>query len=184
MHALIKSPEKALLHTEENKMEFNELVRSDIVAEVIQAINRVRCRNVIDSNGNCDPVDVFLTLPAHFGSSQEMMIAIKSEMHNIHEVEWTVSKEDIKTLERTSFLESFILQLNVLLNESTFEVKLQDVLDALAINREQWRLNIKGHKSFDNVLDASDFGMEMRHRVDRRGKKLKTQEPWFFRKSK
>ncbi|MCK5847939.1 MAG: DEAD/DEAH box helicase family protein, partial [Caldisericia bacterium] len=179
MHALIKSPEMALLHTEENTMEFNELVRSDIVAEVIQAINRGLCRNVIDSDGNCEPTDVYLTLPAHYGSATEMMIAIKSEMHDIKEAEWTVAKEDNKTLVRTSFLESFILQLNVLLDSKAFDVKLQDVLDALSVDRKQWRDHIKGHKNFSSALDASEFGMEMRHRVDRRGKKLKTLEPWF-----
>jgi len=184
MHALIKSPELALLHTEENEMEFNELVRSDIVAEVIQAINRIRCRNVIDSDGNCEPTDVFLTLPAHFGSSTEMMVAIKSEMHNINEVKWSVAKEDIKTLERTSFMESFFLQLDVLLKDGVFDVKLTDVMEALHIDREQWRKLVQGHKNFESTLEESDFGMEMRHSVGSRGRKSKRPNmPWFFREN-
>lgn len=33
------------------------------IAEVVQAINRIRCRQVIDSEGNCPPVDVYILLP-------------------------------------------------------------------------------------------------------------------------
>jgi hypothetical protein len=182
IHALIKSPLESFKKSEENAMEFNELVRSDIVAEVIQAINRIRCRKVTDAKGNCDAADVYLTLPAHFGSAQEMMIAIKSEMHNIKIAEWEDFSEDAGTLKRTSFLESFILQLDVLLNDETFEIKLQDVLNALALNTKQWRDNIKGHKNFQAALAASGFLMEMRHSISRRGvRSKKPNTPWFFR---
>jgi hypothetical protein len=34
-----------------------------VVSDVAQAIGRTRCRKVIDEDGNCDPVDVFLFLP-------------------------------------------------------------------------------------------------------------------------
>jgi hypothetical protein len=35
-----------------------------IVVDVVQAINRVRCRCVIDKLGNCEPTDIFLWLPS------------------------------------------------------------------------------------------------------------------------
>src|SRR4029077_21232558 len=34
-----------------------------LTVEIVQAINRVRSRKVIDHLGNCSPVDVFLMLP-------------------------------------------------------------------------------------------------------------------------
>ena len=34
-----------------------------LVSDTIQAINRVRCRRVIDGQGNCSPTDAFLMLP-------------------------------------------------------------------------------------------------------------------------
>jgi len=112
-----------------------------------------------------------------------MMVAIKSEMHNIQEVEWTYTKENMKTLERTSFLESFIMQLDLLLNDKRFEVKLQDVLNALQLNKKQWTNNIKGHRLFNDALDNAGFIMEMRYSTDRRGRKSRTPHvPWFFRK--
>ncbi len=181
MHALIKSPLESFKESNKNSMEFNELVRSDIVSEVIQAINRIRCRNVIDDKGNCDTADVYLTLPIHPNSAQEMMIAIKSEMHNIKTAEWEDFKEDLKTRERGSFLESFIGMLDVMLNDKKLEVELSDVLNALQISTEQWRKNIRGNKYFENSLDNSDFLMEMRYKKKLRAKKPNT--PWFIRKS-
>ncbi len=37
--------------------------RGQVVADVVQAINRIRCRKVIDAEGNCPTADVFLLLP-------------------------------------------------------------------------------------------------------------------------
>jgi len=39
------------------------LVEGAVAVTIIQSINRVRCRRAIDGDGNCEPVDVFLTLP-------------------------------------------------------------------------------------------------------------------------
>jgi hypothetical protein len=40
-----------------------EMQRRQLAASVIQAVNRVRCRRVIDADGNCPPTDVFIVLP-------------------------------------------------------------------------------------------------------------------------
>ncbi len=40
-----------------------EMQRRQLTVSVIQAVNRVRCRRVIDADGNCPPTDVFIVLP-------------------------------------------------------------------------------------------------------------------------
>lgn len=40
-----------------------EMLRRQIAVSVIQAVNRVRCRRVIDTEGNCPVTDVFIVLP-------------------------------------------------------------------------------------------------------------------------
>jgi hypothetical protein len=40
-----------------------EMQRRQLTVSVIQAVNRVRCRRVIDADGNCRPTDVFIVLP-------------------------------------------------------------------------------------------------------------------------
>jgi hypothetical protein len=75
----------------------DKLKATDLASEVIQAINRVRCRKVIDENGNCDHTKVFLTLPS--GTIGEIILqSITSKMNNIVVKDWDI----ITTLERTS----------------------------------------------------------------------------------
>lgn len=39
-----------------------EMQRRQLAVSIIQAINRVRCRKVIDADGNCPPTDIFIVL--------------------------------------------------------------------------------------------------------------------------
>ena len=42
-----------------------ELQDARITATIVQAINRIRCRKVIDAEGNCPTAEAFITLPDH-----------------------------------------------------------------------------------------------------------------------
>ncbi|XHB98140.1 hypothetical protein ABWH97_07310 [Nitratireductor sp. ac15] len=58
-----------------------------IITSVVQAINRVRCRKVIDQHGNCAPTDIFIVLPK--GKRGDRYLArIKEEMPAINVVPW------------------------------------------------------------------------------------------------
>ena len=64
-----------------------ELINKNIAVATIQAINRVRCRRVIDSSGNCEPTDVFLFVPS--GARGDALVeAIKTEMPGIRVSKW------------------------------------------------------------------------------------------------
>lgn len=58
-----------------------------IVVDIVQAINRVRSRRVIDTQGNCEPVDVYLLLPKG-DRSREILKGIKKEMPGVKIVDW------------------------------------------------------------------------------------------------
>jgi hypothetical protein len=60
---------------------------SQITVDVIQAINRVRCRHVIDTSGNCEPVDVFVLVPDnHTGDA--IVAGLRRSMPGIKIVGW------------------------------------------------------------------------------------------------
>lgn len=63
------------------------LETGQIVVDIVQAINRIRSRRVIDSQGNCEPVDVFLLLPKG-DRSQEILKGITKEMPGVKIVDW------------------------------------------------------------------------------------------------
>ena len=63
------------------------LRHGQIITNVVQGINRVRCRKVIDTGGNCEETHVYLLLPS--GSlADEMLDSIQSLMPGIKVTEW------------------------------------------------------------------------------------------------
>jgi hypothetical protein len=56
--------------------------------EIIQAINRIRCRKVVDEQGGCDPADVFIVLPAD-KIGDAILTDIKADMPDINVVPWS-----------------------------------------------------------------------------------------------
>ena len=58
-----------------------------LTVSIIQAINRVRCRRVIDEAGNCPAADVFIVLPAN-ADGKSLLSNIRAEMQDIEVVDW------------------------------------------------------------------------------------------------
>lgn len=60
-----------------------------IALMIIQAINRVRCRRVVDTLGNCKPTNVWMILPPEYTElSQFILDAIDSDMPSIQRYVW------------------------------------------------------------------------------------------------
>ncbi|WP_316232853.1 hypothetical protein [Bradyrhizobium sp. SZCCHNPS2010] len=63
------------------------MVRRQLSASVIQAINRIRCRHVTDDHGGCPPADVFIVLPEG-GQGDDILAAIRREMPGLQVIDW------------------------------------------------------------------------------------------------
>ena len=70
-----------------------------LVVSVVQAINRIRCRRVVDADGNCNPADVYLLLPSG-RVGDDVLAGIKQEMPGINVADW--SYQDLKRKPRRS----------------------------------------------------------------------------------
>jgi hypothetical protein len=73
-----------------------EMQIKQMSVSLIQAINRIRCRRVIDQNGNCEPCDVFLVLPMN-DEGQALLFNIQSDMPNVRVVDWEYEVDGPKT---------------------------------------------------------------------------------------
>jgi hypothetical protein len=63
------------------------LITGQLVTDTIQAINRIRCRKVIDAQGNCPKADIYLLLPP--GNRAEVILSgIKTAMPGIQVKKW------------------------------------------------------------------------------------------------
>jgi hypothetical protein len=64
-----------------------KLMRGQLVSDIVQAIGRVRCRKVVDAEGNCRATDVFLKLPSG-ARGEELLRGIVDELPGVRVVEW------------------------------------------------------------------------------------------------
>lgn len=64
-----------------------EMQRRQLSVSIIQAVNRVRCRRVIDDHGNCPPTDVFIVLP-HRSDGEAILKHLREEMPGVVVVRW------------------------------------------------------------------------------------------------
>jgi hypothetical protein len=64
-----------------------QMVRRQLSASVIQAINRIRCRHVTDEYGGCEPADVFIVLPSG-DRGEDILAAVRREMPGLQVVDW------------------------------------------------------------------------------------------------
>lgn len=65
----------------------HSLMVGQLVVNIVQAINRVRCRRVIDTEGNCPPTNVYLLLP-NDETGAGVLEGIKREMPGINVASW------------------------------------------------------------------------------------------------
>ncbi len=66
------------------------LREGQMAADIVQAINRVRCRKVIDGHGRCDPVDIYLpvkSIDAQFDFLNKVYCTMKGI--KLHQKKWS-----------------------------------------------------------------------------------------------
>lgn len=61
--------------------------RGVLIADVVQAVNRIRCRRVIDTQGRCSPANIYLMLPEN-ETGEYVLDQLKLEMDGIKVKDW------------------------------------------------------------------------------------------------
>lgn len=181
-HTLSKGANVSFLDNETNKQEIDELTVSDLSAEVIQAINRIRCRKTIDADGNCEPCDVYLTLPINTYHLYMMKKFILDEMPSIKFADLNLSIGDDSKRERYSLVETFLNQLEYMCSKdgSGLGVKLEDIRYSLGLDAEQFK-GVKKSAVVTKTLEANYTYYEIA-RVDKRGRPKKTKDRYYLKK--
>jgi hypothetical protein len=75
------------------------MVRRQLAAAVIQALNRICCRHVTDDHGGCPPADVFIVLPSG-DQGDDILDAIRREMPGLQVVDWPFDPDGPKVRKR------------------------------------------------------------------------------------
>jgi hypothetical protein len=99
-----------------------------VVSDVAQAIGRTRCRKVVDEDGNCDPVDVFLFVPDS-EEGAEIVKGLLSEFQGCQYGELEYAGSATKTRPKASRIEeAFLVCLRSLPTGSTTAKELRQAI--------------------------------------------------------
>lgn len=92
----------------------NALKVGQMVVEIVQAINRVRCRKVIDELGNCPETHIYILLP-NDAVADEILSGIVHEMPGVQVKAWELdaAKRGVRRSNHEAALMTFIKNLDV-----------------------------------------------------------------------
>jgi hypothetical protein len=131
-----------LMLDEVERVKIQEIEKHDVATELIQAINRIRIRKVIDTLGNCDSADVYITLPQGDTIIQSML---RQEMVGATiSNDWSVSKTLAK-VDRTGNTEALIKVLNEFKETGKLVVtrdEARELIDASSEYKDPFRKNL------------------------------------------
>jgi len=144
-----------------------EMQRRQLAVSIIQAVNRVRCRRVIDTDGNCPPTDVFIVLP-NDAEGDAILGHIQEEMPGAGVVPWAFEMDG--TAERVRRGSSHAAVLALMANRLPGETPMSHVrselgLTASALKDLQGVLRDDGHD-----LTRSLAGLRVRYMTTGKGR--------------
>lgn len=155
-----------LLNISDNLQE--ELSLSEMIVRVIQAINRIRCRRVIDTSGNCEPSDIYMLLGANEKTNRAILEGIQRQMQGIKLQDWEdveKNKRKPRNVAHQDVIENHFKKLETGKHNS------QDIREDLDIPIKTWENYQKHFNNTDKALGLLCRNLRMQYKVEREGKK-------------
>ncbi len=142
-----------------------------IIVDVIQAINRVRCRKVIDSQGHCEPTSVWMLLPDD-PLSDILLESISKDMPNIHLHEWDYGKQKrtVQAPRRGKWQEALVKYFKNMQNGS---IPAGHVRNNLGMSPRTLATLTKKAQEIDSDLYGIMNEMNIRYEIQRHGRSSK-----------
>ncbi|WP_038035422.1 hypothetical protein [Thioalkalivibrio sp. ALE30] len=128
---------------------------SQVVADIIQAMNRIQIRRVVDEKGHCEPSDCFLVLPTG-EQGDRMLESIRQAMPGIRITDWDLDLSDVQRKARARSIpprSRYADSLCVFMKGQGFgRWSASYVRAVLKIPAERWKALVKQIKSPDSNL--------------------------------
>lgn len=143
-----------------------------VLSDMIQAVNRIRCRRVIDTQGNCDTADVYLALPHREEVANHMLREISGQMPEATVFKWNLDAAKAKTgtrVRRSKHEESLTAFVKSL--EAGSKWSASDVRKELNITaKATWDRLVKRLKNQDTDLGKVMVECGVRYETTRHGR--------------
>lgn len=173
---IISTGDEEIAFGEKQDMLNANIEYSVILAEIIQAINRIRIRQIIDIEGNCDSANIYMILPEQMNAVYKKQIA--KHMPNIKILDWILKESNGKKPVSANF-DILVKYLETNINQGERKLK-KEIIDESNINTNFFRTmmgksSIQKQAFRDKLLKC---GFEI-DEVKPRGRKTSLQ---YFRK--
>lgn len=135
-----------------------------IVSSVVQAINRIRCRKVIDTDGNCPKADVYLMIP-NGKEGKAILQGILQSMPKVNLKEWkfTGAKKKLRKGNYEGALVSYASAMHI------GKVSASTITSALSIPKSTWDRLVERLKDSSTDLSQTLNGLGVRYTKERSG---------------
>jgi len=142
-----------------------------LTVSIIQAINRVRCRKVIDKDGNCLPTDVFIILPKD-STGDEILESIQTEMPGIVVSSWDFvldpDRPSVPQVQKGSLQESLVSYMD---GRLPGVISVSDLRAKIGIGHSNWKNKIiPAINDQDHPLSVALSDLGVTYRVEGRGR--------------
>ncbi len=153
-------PTDVFLHSDACKKRKKSLKLSSLVVDLTQIINRVRCRRVVDAEGNCARTDVYLLIPKG-KEGDELIDGLLKEMPATQVKKWKVEldDDDTKRPKVTLYKERFLQFAKSISHNSP--VPLGVFRQISGISRAQWGRIVQDLEDTSSLLslELRDLGI-------------------------
>ena len=155
IHALSTRGYVDCFSNDENvKQERVRLEYTLIAADIIQAINRVSCRKVVNKNGDCPNTKVYLTMPDNEELASTIIYSIKKQMPDIKLGKWDFSLvKSKKRGPKPQYEDKLIQAINALDKDTSFPSIVKD-LELSKKQQENLRNRLNKNNS-DDLLNQT-----------------------------
>ena len=150
---------------------------TNLVAEIVQAINRIRVRKIVDIDGRCKGANIYLTLPVV--DNEQYKNLIESQMIGINMLEWELPKSISEAEVKQGFLPAIISYLESNLSGAD-EVSINEPRDVLDIQKDSYR-KIISKASFEQRLNDLRFEIVLKTELDKFGRERKRPSKYIRR---
>lgn len=131
-----------------------EILQGQLASDMIQAINRIRVRRVIDNEGNCDQANCYLVIGKD-RHGQSLLDNIKKAMPGIRLKHWNLTFSEPVAMSVRAHRSEYVRSLHIFLaNRGPGKWSATFLKDALGIPTEKWKALIKQIKSEGSNLNS------------------------------
>jgi len=176
---IIKTDEKTA-YSEDGKKNLTIIENTDLSADLVQSIARIRIRNVNDKDGGCLPAEAYITINPKPSMKKNIMDALHSQFSGSIFSEWVVDDMKKKQAKLPKGFESTLSYLDTRLTEVADELPLYEPRDALSIKRDTYSRLFKD-KAFKDHLQDMNIVIQERPACNPRGVRKKRPEKIFFK---